>query len=130
MSWSVYSGRSAIYFIRAYSYQGFIMNGIERDPGRERYRLTLTGTIDVFEAAAVLETAREAAAADRPISIHIEELERLDTSILQILLALQREVQRRGQSLQVVGDNPAIRRTCILLGSHRHLFEAPSVLEG
>jgi anti-anti-sigma regulatory factor len=106
------------------------MNRIERDAGGERFRLTLTGTIDVFEAVAVLEAAREAAASDRPISIHIEGLERLDTSILQILLALQQEVQRRGQSLQVRGESPAIRRICVLLGGHRHLFEKPSALEG
>jgi len=100
------------------------MNEIELDITSEGYRLTLTGRLDVFEAAAVLNATREAAHSGQPISIHIDGLDCLDTAILQILLALQQEARRRGQCLQMIGGSPEIRRICLLLGGHRHLFSA------
>jgi anti-anti-sigma factor len=98
------------------------MHTIELSTDGEVCRLLLTGKLDIFEAAAVCEAARQAADAGRSIVIHMEGLDRLDTSILQILLALHREVQQRGQSLQVIGASPAVQRICHLLGGDRYLL--------
>jgi anti-anti-sigma regulatory factor len=78
--------------------------------------LTLSGKLDVFEAPALLQAARQAAAIDRPLIIHTEGLERVDASIFQILLALQREVQRQGRVWHVRGTRPSVQRLGELLG--------------
>ena len=98
------------------------MNNIELHITDEVCRMSLTGKLDVFEASSLLRAARQAIDANRPLVIHIEGLDRLDTSIFQILLALQQDAHRQGQPLQVIGACPAVQRVGHLLGGDRYLF--------
>jgi anti-anti-sigma regulatory factor len=92
----------------------------------EECRLILMGKLDVFEVDTLLQAAREAVETGQPIVIEVTGLERIDTSIFQILLALQQEAHRQNQSLQVIGACPAIHRIGHLLGGDRHLFNGVS----
>jgi anti-anti-sigma regulatory factor len=84
------------------------------------------GKLDVFEADTLLQTAREAIETGQPIVIDATGLERIDTSIFQILLALQQEAHRQKQSLQVIGACPAIHKIGHLLGGNPYLFNGVS----
>jgi anti-anti-sigma factor len=101
-------------------------HNVELQCTAEECRLTLMGKLDVFEADTLLQTAREAIETGQPIVIDATGLERIDTSIFQILLALQQEAHRQNQSLQVIGTRPAIHRIGHLLGGHRYLFNGIS----
>lgn len=98
------------------------MSNIECQVVHDSTQLTLTGKLDVFEAPALLQAARQAVAAARPIIIQVADLERVDAPIFQILLALQQETQRQGQSVQVIGARPSIQQLGRLLGGDRSLF--------
>ena len=102
------------------------MSNVECQIVHDSYQLTLTGKLDVFEAPALLQAARQAAAAARPIIIQAAGLERVDASIFQILLALQQDAQRQGQSVQVIGAGPALQQLGHLLGGERSPFNRDS----
>jgi anti-anti-sigma regulatory factor len=92
----------------------------------DRGHLTLTGKLDVFEAPALLQAARQAVAAARPIIMQVAGLERVDASIFQILLALRQDAERQGRSLQVIGAGPSLQQLGQLLGGERSLFHRDS----
>jgi anti-anti-sigma factor len=98
------------------------MNDVEFQIVHDSGQLTLTGKLDVFEAPALLQAARQAVAAARPIIVQVAGLERVDASIFQVLLALQQEAQRQGQSVQLVGAGHSLQQLGHLLGGDRCLF--------
>jgi anti-anti-sigma factor len=102
------------------------MSNVEYQIVSEGYHLTLTGKLDVFETPSLLQMAREAIAAQKPIIMHIEGLEHVDASIFQVLLALQQEARRQGQSLQVIGAGPSIQQQGYLLGGDQSPFRGNS----
>lgn len=65
--------------------------------------LTLGGAIDIFEAQSVHQTAMRALndAKAASVTIHLEQVERLDVAILQILLSLRYSLEASGRTLQI-----------------------------
>ena len=76
-----------------------------------RPRLTWTSarTADRTSTTPTGATAREAAqGAPRAVVVHLQEVDRLDTSATQILLSLQRHLAASGRAFRVEGTPPAV----------------------
>jgi hypothetical protein len=63
--------------------------------------LRLSGAVDIFDAAVVLEGARRAAAAGVDVSASLAAAESVDTSVTQVLLALRRALAPEGRVLRL-----------------------------
>jgi anti-anti-sigma regulatory factor len=63
--------------------------------------LFLEGAVDIFFAADLRQAALTLVENGEDVVVCCERLERLDTATLQILLALKKELQQKGRSLQV-----------------------------
>lgn len=65
--------------------------------------LTLRGSVDIFEAQDMLATVRRALADTKALSFcaNLTEVERLDLSSLQILVALRRELEDAGRTMPI-----------------------------
>jgi ABC-type transporter Mla MlaB component len=87
-------------------------------------QLALHGTIDVFLARELLDHARRAFAGAGDVRIDCAALERLDTSALQILLALQRELQEQGRRLELRAVNDQVGAFLAFGGAERLLLQA------
>ena len=64
--------------------------------------LTLSGSVDIFEAQAVYTAAQRALADPKAVSLcaDLSEVQRLDLSALQILCALRRDLEAAGRTVQ------------------------------
>ena len=63
--------------------------------------LFLEGAVDILFAADLRQAALTLAENGADVALCCERLERLDTSTLQILVALKKELEQKGRSLQV-----------------------------
>lgn len=73
--------------------------------------LHLTGVVDIFDAAGLHAAARqmcEPGSAARA-TLRLAEATALDTSVVQILIALRRERERQGGELRVEGLSDRLR---------------------
>lgn len=71
--------------------------------------LTLSGVVDIFDAAALHAAALEVAAAGgREVRVDLGRIEAVDTAATQILLALKRDMAFRGGVLRLLGCPPSI----------------------
>lgn len=70
--------------------------------------LQLRGVVDIFEAAEFYELAKRACQDTKAQSIRVNlaQVERLDISALQILIALRRDIEASGRAL-AIADVPA-----------------------
>jgi anti-anti-sigma factor len=71
--------------------------------------VVLQGAIDIFFAADLRQAALALLEGGEDVAVHCENLERLDTAALQILLALKKELEQRGRKLRMaeLGSEPA-----------------------
>jgi len=77
--------------------------------GADESTLTLSGVGDVTVARAIHAAARQAlAAAPRAVVVRLHELDTLDTSATQLLLALRKSLAASGASLRIEGTPPAV----------------------
>jgi anti-anti-sigma regulatory factor len=82
---------------------------IELVKGETAWTVKLAGTTDIFDAAAMHRAACEAVAdGPGPVVVSLHEVEAMDTSITQVLLALRRTLGGAGRALRVEGASPAI----------------------
>lgn len=82
---------------------------VELRDGAGNWILRLSGVVDVNDANILHAAAREAAqGAPRPVVVHLQEVDRLDTSATQILLSLQRHLAGAGRALRVEGTPPSV----------------------
>ena len=71
--------------------------------------LRLSGVVDLNDASTLHAAAREAAqGVPRSVVVHLQDIDRLDTSATQILLSLQRHLAAGGRTLRVEGTPPAV----------------------
>ena len=88
-------------------------------PGDAGPHLTLCGTVDVSEAAALRTLALDALAQLAPgsfVTLWVGNLDRIDTAALQVLLSLQRSVGARGLTLTLADTSAAWAAACEQLG--------------
>ena len=88
---------------------------IERRDG-ESLALVLSGDVDIYCAAALRESAETLLQEQADIVVACEGLSHLDTSALQVLLALRRELNLRGRSLRLSGVSSAVAGILQLAG--------------
>ena len=82
---------------------------IELVKGDAAWTVKLAGTTDIFDAAAMHRAACEAVTAGSgPVVVSLHEVEAMDTSITQLLLALRRTLTDAGRELRVEGASPAV----------------------
>jgi anti-anti-sigma regulatory factor len=82
---------------------------IELVKGEAAWTMKLAGTTDIFDAAAAHRAACEVVAeAPGPVVVSLHEVEAMDTSITQVLLALRRALTGAGRELRVEGASPAV----------------------
>jgi ABC-type transporter Mla MlaB component len=86
-------------------------------------RIELSGTIDVFLARELLDAAKRAALATGDVAVDCAKLERLDTSALQVLLALERTLGAQGRRTDVQGASDAVRAFFDFSGAGRMLLD-------
>jgi len=86
-------------------------------------RIELSGTIDVFLARDLLNAAKGAAGATGDVTVDCAKLDRLDTSALQVLLALEQTLRAQGRSTDVRGANDAVRAFFGFSGAARLLVD-------
>jgi anti-anti-sigma factor len=65
--------------------------------------LVLRGDLTIYQAGQLYEAALALLEQEADVVVSCREVVQIDTAILQILLALQRELQSRGRSLQLAG---------------------------
>jgi anti-anti-sigma factor len=81
------------------------------------WTVKLTGITDIFEAVTLHQAALEVAeAAPGPIVVSLHDVEAIDTSATQILVALRRAVADSGRAMRVEGARAAVADTWRLLG--------------
>ncbi len=78
--------------------------------------LVLQGVVDAFKARELHQAAVAAQNAGGKVTVNLAEVTRLDTSAIQILLALSRGLQAEGRSYHLEGMPPTVRENCQLLG--------------
>ena len=96
------------------------VNIVEREGKRA---IVLQGAADIFFAADLRQAALELLEGGEDIPVYCEKLERLDTSTLQILLALRRELEQRGKKLSVIALPSEPTRLVGLAGLTSHLIQ-------
>ncbi len=78
-----------------------------KNPGE--WVLGLSGVVDVGEASVLHAAAREAERdAPRAVVVRLEKVDGLDTSAIQILLALERALATSGRVLRLESPPPAV----------------------
>jgi anti-anti-sigma factor len=75
----------------------------------DRPRIELSGTIDVFLARQLLDAATGAVSAEGDVVVDCARLDRLDTSALQVLLALERQLAGQGRRILLRGVGEPVR---------------------
>ena len=80
--------------------------------------LTLTGAVDIFEAALVHAAARSALDDLQAIAIcvNIAGAHRFDLSAIQLLLALRRDVRASGRAFLIRGESSFLTKSTEPLG--------------
>lgn len=91
--------------------------------------LALHGTVDIFLARELLELAKRALDGEGDVRVDCRELERLDTSALQILLALQRQLAEHSRALQLLLVNEQVGAFLGFGGATGLLRESEAKLE-
>jgi anti-anti-sigma factor len=80
------------------------------DIGEGGTRLTLTGIVDIFEAATLHTVLRDLASEPREVVVDASACSGLDSSVLQLLLAFREALDASGGRLVLeAGDGPAAR---------------------
>jgi ABC-type transporter Mla MlaB component len=69
----------------------------------------------------LLRLARSAADTGTDVTLSLGNLDHLDTTALQVLLALQAECRKHGKSLQLLHVSPALARWFACAGASHHL---------
>jgi ABC-type transporter Mla MlaB component len=95
---------------------------VETEP--EVTRLTLTGHVDIFEAAPLHGVLRELVGAARPVHVDLARCDDLDTSALQLLVAFQQAQRGRGQPVTFAWQSGRVGRLLARLGLDR-VLESP-----
>ena len=73
------------------------------------WTMKLAGTADIFDAVAAHRAACEAVTGgDGPVVVSLHEVEAIDTSITQVLLALRRALSGAGREFRLEGTPPAV----------------------
>lgn len=94
--------------------------GIRLDQDSKGCHLLLEGVVDVFEARELHRKAVTALSVQGNVTVSMETLERLDTSAIQILLALSRALRTDGRTLHLNGLPPIARDALRVVGlSHQ-----------
>lgn len=95
---------------------------VELVRGEAEWVLSLSGVVDIFDAAALHGSAVEAEdGAVRGVVARLDDLEALDTSTMQLLLGLKRGLAADGRTLCVSGTPPAIAELWRLVGLENQL---------
>lgn len=71
-------------------------------------RISLSGSMTIYEAAAHKQELLAALAAAQALELDLGAVDEADTAGLQLLLLLRREAARGGKPLRVVGLSPAL----------------------
>lgn len=90
--------------------------GLRLDQTAGGSHLVLQGVVDVFEARELHQAAVAALNAGGEVTVNLAEVTRLDTSAIQILLALCQGLQVEGRSYHLEGMPPTVRENWQLLG--------------
>ena len=83
--------------------------------GEDTTVLTLRGNSRADAARLLLEQLRQTEIM-QPVVVDWEQAEHVDTCVLQVLLALQKQLALGGLSLGIARDNPAVREYLQLAG--------------
>jgi len=81
----------------------------------DRTRLTFKGALDAAAARAAYDAMSKALTRARPLHLYAKDLERLDASGLQLLLAFLQAVKERDLSFQWRAVSPALQAGAELL---------------
>lgn len=99
--------------------------GIRLDRHPEGCHLVFEGVVDIFEARELHQKAVAALGVQENVTIRMENLERHDTSAIQILLALSRALRTEGRTLHLDGLPPVARDALQVMGlSHQFGLDA------
>lgn len=87
---------------------------LDRKPGG--CDLVLQGIVDIFEAKELHALALAAVDAGGEVTVKMEEVERLDSSAIQILVALGQTLKTEGRGYHLEGMSSAIQESWRLFG--------------
>ena len=87
-----------------------------------RNTIALEGSVDIFFAVDLRQAALEVLQAGEDVVVCCEKLERLDTSALQILLALKKELEQSGRKIEWADVPSGPAALAALAGFSGHLF--------
>lgn len=78
--------------------------------------LLLDGVVSIIAADELVDAARQIASAGGRVVVDCADVEHLDTSTLQILVALERQLASKGRALTLTGVKPAVQAYVELAG--------------
>lgn len=99
---------------------------IARGAGAGGARLRLQGTINLFHAAALHAAALEVLAGHGDVRVECAEVEHLDSSALQVLLALAAALRAEGRALRLQDVPAGVQRYLRLSALDAPLAAAPA----
>ena len=101
--------------------------GINED--EETLCLMLQGRIDAFVAGELRQAAQQLLDRSQDVHVVCEQVEHIDTSAVQILLALQSGLQNKGQCMRLTSASAQVQQLLNIAGLARLLLPA-EVCEG
>lgn len=72
--------------------------------------LTLTGSVDHYQSESLRAQAIEVCAGEGDVTVDFTEADNIDTSALQVLIALQAELQKKKRQLRIRGASEGMHR--------------------
>ena len=104
----------------------FDANTISVDQDESRTVLRLRGEIDVNAAPDLLQAVRSASGGDKPVVVDCREATRVDTSAIQILIALKRLLDRTACDVEFTSI-PADIADYLTVGGFQSIFGVQTV---
>jgi anti-anti-sigma regulatory factor len=90
--------------------------GVELVKDEAVWTLKLGGALDIFEVTSVHAAALQAVNAPGAVTVSLHDVDSVDTSITQVLLALRRTCATAGREICFEGAPPAVADTWRRLG--------------
>lgn len=90
---------------------------VELLKAEEEWSLNLSGIVDIFDASALHQDALEVMSGPAGrVAVQMEQVESVDMSILQVLLALKRDLTAAGRTIRFEGVSAGLSNLCRLAG--------------
>ncbi|HHM06307.1 MAG TPA: STAS domain-containing protein [Gammaproteobacteria bacterium] len=91
------------------------------DNGKDSALVSGEGEWTINNAAEIKETLVQALATEKPVSMDVTKVTRMDTPVMQLLLSFKQDAKGKGVDIDWQGVNETVRATSDILGMSAQL---------